>query len=244
MIVEGAILDDDARDANQGTVRFFVNDDLSVWGTVRTDWAERNARLGSGSRTIEVDVIDFASVLEEHGVPHYLKIDIEGCDMACVDALSRFRDRPDYLSIESDKTSFANVKREILALVELGYDRFQAVEQSSLPTRQSPPDPAREGAYVDHRFEEGSSGLFGSELGEEWKSPRAILRQYRVIRVGYLLLGHGGVMTSWEFRGASLLRRLTRRLLRAVTRASVPGWYDTHARHSAVTTRPSRQAGR
>jgi hypothetical protein len=42
-----------------------------------------------------------------------MKIDVEGCDTVCLSALSGFEERPTYISIESDKTSFGNIEREI-----------------------------------------------------------------------------------------------------------------------------------
>lgn len=231
-IIEGAILDLDSIEAGQKRVRFCKNDDDSVWGTVCVNWAERNARLGTSSTTVEVDVIDFAGAIREYGVPHYMKIDIEGCDMVCVSLLGRFRERPDYVSIESDKTSFASIKHEIDVLADLGYDSFQAVEQSAISRSQSPPFPPREGDYVAHRFEVASSGLFGSELGDEWKSKDQILRHYRIVRLGYYLLGDDGIMNQWKFRGVGRLQSLTRRCLSLFTKATVPGWYDTHARYA------------
>jgi FkbM family methyltransferase len=233
-IVEGAILDSDAIDAGQSRVRFYKNVDVPALGTVCADWAESNARQGNSSIAVDVDAINLAGVIQEHGIPHFMKIDIEGCDMACVRLLRRFRERPDFLSVESDKTSFANIEREIDVLVDLGYDRFQAVEQSGIHQSQSPPYPSKEGEYVAQRFEFGSSGLFGSELGGRWKTKHEILRQYRAIWLGYRLLGDEGIMTQWKFQGASELRSLTSRFLRVLTKASVPGWYDTHARHSVA----------
>jgi FkbM family methyltransferase len=233
-VVEGAIVNPDSIQAGQKKARFHRNNDLSVWGTACADWAERNERLRTSNSVLEVDAIDFASVMQQHGVPHYMKIDIEGLDMICVNALRLFRERPDYISIESDKTSIANIKREIDVLVDLGYDSFQAVEQSAIPHTQSPPFPAREGVYVAQRFEPGSSGLFGSELGGAWKSKHEILRLYCVIRLGYYLVGDDGIANHWKFRGAGRLRSLIRRSLGLFTKATVPGWYDTHARHSSV----------
>jgi len=234
-IVEGAILDLDTIDADQKRkVQFFKNSELSVWGTVCANWAERNARLGTTSTAIEVNTTNFAQVIQEHGIPHFMKIDIEGSDMVCVSALRAFRERPDYISIESDKTSFANIKREIEVLIDLGYGYFQAVEQSAIPLSQSPHYPPSEGKYVAQLFEEGSSGLFGSELGDEWKSKHEILRQYRTVWLGYYLLGDDGIMNQWKFRGAWALLSLLRRFLSLFTKAAVPGWYDTHARHSSV----------
>ena len=237
-IIEGAIVDLDVKMAGNKKVRFYKSD-ISDWGTVSSDWAERNARLGTSSSVIEVDTINFADAIREHGVPYFMKIDIEGCDTVCISALSGFRERPTYISIESDKTSFGNIEREIDLFTKLGYTSFKAVEQSNIPRSQSPPYPPREGKYVAQRFEWGSSGLFGSELEGNWKSRSEILRQYRFIRLGYFLVGDDGIMlVKWRFRGFRLLNQVTRLfvgiILGLFTHGKVPGWYDTHARHSCA----------
>jgi FkbM family methyltransferase len=231
-IIEGAIVDPALIAEGSKTVRFYQNPDSSVWGTVSAEWAERNARLGMSSKVTEVAAIDFVAVMRQSGVPYYMKIDIEGCDTVCIDALRGFQERPTYISIESDKTSLENAEREIDLFMELGYGSFQAVEQSQIPKAQLPPQPAREGKYTPHRFEKGSSGLFGLELKPEWKSKHEVMRQYRLIFLGYYLLGDYGVLGSWRFPGARQARGLVRRVVRLLTHATVPGWYDTHARLS------------
>jgi FkbM family methyltransferase len=229
IVVEGAITDQSSDEAGSGKVRFYRNNDVSVWGTAVTGWAERNVELGASSELIEVDRIDIGSVIRQHGIPHYMKIDIEGLDIACVASLKRFRERPDYLSIESDKTSMENIRRELDLLEALGYDAFQAVEQSRIPQLQTPSFPSKEGRYVAHRFEHGCSGLFGAELPGEWKSKREIVRQYRLIQLGYYLVGDRGILNSLR-----VLRALAVRFLGWFTKSAVPGWFDTHARHSSV----------
>lgn len=235
-LVEGAIVAASALAAGQQRVAFYRNETLSVWGTVNVEWADRNARQGATSSLIEVAAVDFAAELEAHGIPHYLKIDIEGSDLVCLEALRRFEARPYYVSLESSKTSYASIRQEIELLSELGYDGFLAVEQSELPTMQSPPFPPREGGYDARQFERGSSGLFGAELGGTWKSKREILKLYRAIRLGYLLVGDEGILSRWTFRGSSRLQSWARNLVHRLTRAAVPGWYDTHARHCSVLT--------
>jgi FkbM family methyltransferase len=230
-IVGGAIVDMNTIEAGQKKVGFYKNEQDSAWGTVCDDWTERNSRLGTTSSIIEVDVINFVEVVQENGVPHFLKIDIEGVDLVCLKALRNFQERPDYVSIESDKTSYANIKHEIDTLISLGYDSFQAIEQSAIHLSQSPPNPPREGQYVAQRFAFGCSGLFGSELNDEWKSRRQILRQYRAILLGYYLLGDDGILNRWKFRGSGRLRSLARRFCSFLTKTAVPGWYDTHARY-------------
>jgi FkbM family methyltransferase len=236
VLVEGAIIDlEDEGNWGRKKIQFYKNDAMSVLGTINTNWAERNDKLGSSSSgLIEVDVIDFSAVIQKYGMPHYMMIDIEGCDMVCVNTLKRFAARPDYISIESDKTGFSKIKHEIDTLFELGYSGFQAVEQNGIPDVQSPPQPAAEGNYAPHRFEIGSSGLFGAELEGAWRTREQILRRYRIIQLGYDLLGDAGVMNTWKFKGDWILRAIVRRTLQFFTRAIVPGWYDTHARHSSV----------
>jgi len=79
-IVEGAIVDSDWLKAGRSTVTFYKNQEVSVWGTVSTDWAERNTRLGTLLTRIEVKAVSFEEALRQHGVPHYMKIDIEGAE--------------------------------------------------------------------------------------------------------------------------------------------------------------------
>jgi FkbM family methyltransferase len=240
IIVEGSIVDSSLLAPGQTKIQFYKDSTFSFWGTVSKNWVDRNTQLGSTCTTIEVDVVDFQSVLRTHGVPRYIKIDIEGCDLVCLEALKAFPIRPDFVSIESDKTSLSNVRHEIELLTGLGYTSFQVVEQSAIPM-VVPPNPASEGNYAAHQFEEGASGLFGSELPGKWLTSQEVLRLYKVIRWGYILLGDDGLMRKWRFRGAGRLRFWTRDLLQLFTKAAVPGWYDTHARHSSaiVNSTPS-----
>ena len=99
-IVSGAIAE------RPGTIPFYVNPN-SVWGTTQQSWSERNERLGlKSSGVIEVPALDFADLLRKHGVPHYLKVDIEGADLLCLEALKGGDLRPRHISIESNKVSW------------------------------------------------------------------------------------------------------------------------------------------
>lgn len=230
-IVEGAIVEPSSAASGNGKVAFFKNKSGSSWGTTQDSWAERNQEMGTDVERIEVDVVDFGAVLRKHGVPRYLKIDIEGCDLVCLNTLRQFAHRPDFVSFESDKLSFKAIRAEIRLLQDLGYGAFQAVEQTRIPEVQHPPEPSREGVFTPQKFERGSSGLFGNELEpSKWRRRNGILRLYFFIHIGYRLLGDFGIMYKWQFRGASRLRRFVRGCLQRMTHAEVPGWYDTHAR--------------
>ena len=228
-LIEGAILDPVSTGKTPERVPFFVNEVGSVWGTVSRDWAVRNATEGNPSHLIEVDAVDFREVLQRYGIPRYMKVDIEGCDTICLKALAFFQQRPDFLSIESNKVSFKALRRELDLFTQLGYTHFQAVEQSAVPSQRVPATPL-EGRFCQHTFPADASGLFGAELPGKWRSKAQLLSKYRWIFLGYKLLGEGGALYKLRGSYSATLRRWIARLISRQTGAAVPGWYDTHAR--------------
>jgi hypothetical protein len=105
------------------------------------------------------------------------------------------------------------------------------VEQSAVLLQQAFPQPAREGRYVEHRFERGASGVFGAELHGNWKSMGDVLQQYRAIFWGYRLFGDSGVLARRRSKMVRWISGFIRQAIRRRTGGVVPGWYDTHARH-------------
>ena len=87
--------------------------------------------------------VTFDSILREHGVPYYLKIDIEGRDLLCIEALERGA-LPVYVSTEMYTT------RQICQLSNFGYSRFKLVNQRE------------HGGYC--------SGQFGEEATGQWRT--------------------------------------------------------------------------
>ncbi len=203
--------------AQSGEVTFFKNAKRSEWGTIDPQWAERNRSKGATSTRTVVRASTLADVTLEFGVPYFVKIDIEGLDLVALRSLGAAPARPRYVSIESEKNSFAALEAEFAALRELGYDRFKVVAQHEVP-RQRPPRPPLEGQYCEHVFERGASGLFGEEAPGEWVSAEAALEAYRPIFARYRLIGDAA---DWR-------TRILRPLARAVGIGA--GWYDTHAR--------------
>ncbi|MGQ0667793.1 MAG: FkbM family methyltransferase [Nitrospiraceae bacterium] len=228
-IVEGAITEPPSGETKDKTIKFYKNRDNSVWGTVADDWAHRNEFLGTSNEIIEVPIVDFSECLTKYGIPHYLKIDIEGMDKVCLKALAPFRQKPDFVSIESEKVSFGKLLEELHLLTQLGYTRFKAIQQSRI-SNQVEPSPSEEGCYVGYRFQEGSSGLFGADLPYKWKNYNQILSQYKFIFLQYRLFGDYGTLRKY------LVGKALRNVLRLLLRMPLPGWYDTHAKHSSVVS--------
>lgn len=209
-LIEGAVADHD------GEVEFYVNE-LSVWGTAHKNWAERNQKMGKPSTSISVRAVSFTRLIEEYGIPYYLKIDIEGSDMLCVQALAQVPARPSFISIESSKTSWKELLLEFAMFERLGYQRFKVINQSRV-TDQVEPNPPREGNFTDHTFPPHSSGLFGNELPGPWLTKRQALARYALIFVQYRLFGDN-----------TIGKRIARRMPAFLRRRLIPGWFDTHA---------------
>lgn len=200
-----------------GSICFYRNLDMSIWGTVNASWVERNS--GTRSEAIEVQSRPMVRIFADYGIPYYMKVDIEGSDLLCIEALRSASTRPRYLSLESNKLSLDSVRHEIDLLAELGYGGFKIVAQHRVAD-QHPPLPSREGRSVDHVFNEGSSGLFGEETPGKWVDAATALRMYQPIFRRYRLVGDDPLIKSWRLR-TFLEQRL----------GFAAGWYDTHARY-------------
>jgi FkbM family methyltransferase len=121
--------------AASGTADFWISD-LAEWSSFDRSIASRS---GVKHRSVPVPVVPFAQVLEEHGVPRYLKIDIEGNDRLCVEALIEMQlpgmQFPAYISVESECVGDSEIlaPERSLAMLELlqnaGYRRFKLVSQ-------------------------------------------------------------------------------------------------------------------
>ena len=83
------------------------------------------------------------------------------------------------------------------------------------------------GDFQNYLFEEGSSGLFGEETPKKWKSHKQIILEYRKIFFFYKLFGDYGIAP----------KKIKKRLLKifsSISQETIPGWYDTHAKHDNV----------
>ena len=198
-----------------GPVTFFINEHNTAWGTANPEWAKRNKDMGSDSERISVESIRFIEVLKAHGCPHYLKIDVEGADMLCVDELHGIEARPRYISLESSKTSWSDLLNEFRALESLGYTRFAVVDQRSHPARDFR---NRNGQTIHHTFEKGSTGPFGEHLRCRWLTREQAIRRYVWIFFLYRTLGDNTFLSRFIDRIPVLRRGL-----------ALVSWYDTHA---------------
>lgn len=222
-IIEGAIVPP----GHQGeTVTFYIDSRKSVWGTTSTDWAARNVGLGSSVAEVTVPAIDLPAILREHPDLLYAKIDIEGADQFVLASLKASSVTPDYVSIESDKIELGNVIAEIRLLGELGYTKFAAVQQATVPHRRFSGQ-GLDGTPFAYRFETHASGPFGPYLSQPFVSADDVIADYRRIFSRYRRFGdRSSLMRNAATRVAT---KVVNRVGIAVAGAPLCGWYDTHA---------------
>jgi FkbM family methyltransferase len=110
-------------------VTFYINTSDHEWGTILPSYAEHGRKLRGELRAVEVETTTVIDLIREHGVPHRMKVDIEGVDYLCL--LDLFdSDLPAHLSIERPK-SFGDQTFVLGLLHRLGYTQFAFVDQTA-----------------------------------------------------------------------------------------------------------------
>ena len=163
VIVEAVVV---TSEDEQDHVPFYVNRDISTLsqrGEPSTEEARWFDRLDLPCRRL-VDII------AEHGDPHYVKVDVEGCDHQLLDDLFNEGIFPPYLSAESQ------VIEVFATLVANGrYPSFKIVDGARV-----------EHVYENHRIETAhgplvysfpphSAGPFGNDVSGQWQTPATFL---------------------------------------------------------------------
>jgi FkbM family methyltransferase len=125
-----------------GSAEFWICESKPEFNSFHRDIAARNLY---SHHSIQVPTIRFASMIERYGTPHFLKIDIEGNDMLCLDGLSSSC-LPNYVSIESEcpldgeAASVEDGLRVLQKLSQLGYQQFKLIDQFTFCALSVPPE--------------------------------------------------------------------------------------------------------
>jgi len=134
----------------EGFADFWISEGRPNFNSFHKDIA---ARDGYPHYAVRVPTLRFATVLERYGTPYYLKIDIEGNDQMCIDALNS-RSLPMYISVESECPTTnepIGVESGLLILRklhDLGYRRFKLIDQRTFCSLSVPPS----ANYICDRF--------------------------------------------------------------------------------------------
>jgi FkbM family methyltransferase len=175
--------------AERGEAEFYIAPDLDVLSSFNLDLVQR---ADTPIERVRVPCLPIRDVLAAHGVPWYLKVDIEGNDSLCIAGLDG-QQLPACVSIELD---LRHGDADLRALHALGYTRFKCIRQNdlremtpailagqlALRRRAARPGPwgtinrvlrglshrAQSRRCGDWTFPPGSSGPFGDDLAAPW----------------------------------------------------------------------------
>lgn len=212
-----------------GEADFWICDQLRVWNSFDKSSASRNGML---CHPIKVQTLPLRDIFAMHGVPYYLKLDIEGHDhIAASDIVPE--DAPEFVSLEISSIDDFNLLRS------KGYRRFKCIQQGYFTPVVSPVlnlksavgmtitrfkstdfanrlraawrglRPARSPVALPGlwTFDAGSSGPFGEETPGDW-------------------LPFENVLHAW------LSQQLGHELGYRVNPPGLQAWFDLHARLS------------
>jgi FkbM family methyltransferase len=223
----------------QGHADFYVSE-RDGWGCLSSERASSGEQLQIASRRVSVPCETFLSILRAHGIPYYLKIDIEGSDRLCIDTLREVSAKPPYLSFECDLANREETFSILSLLWQFGYRRFKVLNQA-LNASLRCPSPPREGRHCDVRFTRYMSGPFGEETPGRWLTIDEARERYSRIsrqqslrtrystsgRVFGLPLGRFHAQLERFYNAAPV--RLLRTLYCRLTGREMGGWFDIHA---------------
>jgi FkbM family methyltransferase len=221
-LIEGAI----APASTSDKIVFYINSNETAWGTIEAKWALRNETLGYASKLTEVSRIEIGEVYRSFGIPFYLKIDVEGVDRLVVEELRAFRDRPQYLSLESDKEDFNQLKYEMDLLASLGYKKFKVVQQQGIPGKKIQAQ-TRNGEAFEYVFDRDASGPFGDDLPDPWLTYDQAIEVYKSVFRRYELFGDYSLVIKMPAKVQRLVHWFYRKSTGYI--GPLPGWFDTHA---------------
>jgi FkbM family methyltransferase len=194
-----------------GETTFWISDEHTDWSSFNQAIAGRN---DAPHHPIQVALKPFREVLEENGLPRYCKIDIEGSEPLCLQALSP-RCRPPFISVElTDHPSLEH-------LADLGYDRYKVIDQYRFTTSSSTfyrLKAAMRRPRARAMVERLNAGLLGRRQDGDW--------EFRI--------GSSGPLPELT-RGPWLSYRAARHLTQFLTSRQRSGslrlheWFDLHA---------------
>jgi hypothetical protein len=152
-----------------------------------------------------------SDLFDKHGVPFYLKIDIERGDSVCLDALKDLDPVPRYVSVEAHSLDY------LCRLWVAGYRRFKIIDQL---THNAPRQGTNESAVgrlsqtINHyvarmrerrspgHFPPGSSGPFSDDTPGEWQDLEAVAYDWLHFHTGHSRRGTLNSRSWFDFHAA------------------------------------------
>ena len=107
--------------------------------------------------------VTLSSLMQRHGAPTFIKIDVENSDLIALRDLAAHGIKPPDISVEAHEIGV------IVQLYNMGYARYRFINGKMVPTRFANARVRRvDGTRISFAFTLHSSGPFGDDFDEPW----------------------------------------------------------------------------
>lgn len=155
-----------------GPIDFYIHRNNSDWSSCYIDIVRSD---GSYPDIVKVETTTLITIYKTYGIPRYVKVDLEGCDVFTAKQVSEHPVKPDFISFETSRRDYAGI---FSYLYVAGYKRFQLINQANNPCRKAILK-THDGNLIHYEFTKFSSGLFGEDLPKDrWLSFDDALTRY------------------------------------------------------------------
>lgn len=168
---------------DKGSFPFYINKRLSVWSSFNKESATRE---GSEYEVVDVPCVTQEELFAEHGIPYYLKIDIEGHDHLALAGIPGSGEKPQFISFEMGDLAWLEIAKD------KGYTKFKMINQLNHRDINMAREKSNLYAYylqafyaakkhlpfLPFRYQAGSSGPFAHQLRGKWHSYKTIRKKY------------------------------------------------------------------
>lgn len=217
---------------SEGISTFWICDEMLEWSSFHRESA---ARRGYKHHSIEVPCIRLPDLIARHGLPYYMKIDIEGHDYLCLRQLKQQK-LPRYISVESYGP------KAIEDLFDLGYRQFKIIDQICFSALETPPTIGyrlywglRNFRERSHMVKDAYASRAAGKLGGRYVVGKVLYRYRR--RCGWTFAdgasGPFGDDTPGKWLAASdaiTTLRTFNEWFRSTNQAPEKRWFDIHAK--------------
>jgi len=104
---------------------FYIHPEKIEWSSIYKHIAEQDEKE---SIMVSVDSISIFELFKTFDTPHYMKVDIEGCDVLTSFHLSQAKEKPKFVSFELNRKDYLSL---FYNLHKAGYTEFQLINQAN-----------------------------------------------------------------------------------------------------------------
>jgi len=129
---------------------------------------------------IKIKTKNALEIIQEHGLPYYVKTDLEGYDEMLLEYLLKNNIRPSFISAEMNNINIFSLLHSIG-----GYQYFNIVDGSNVHIDYKTCRIQTNNGVEEFSFKEHSAGPFGNDISTKWMNADNIIRRIAMEKYGW-----------------------------------------------------------